>query len=299
MIIRPLIPLLALLGLAASLSPLAAQRAMGLAWPLTHSFNLDNSYAPDGRMVYISVIEGRQQLFVMNADGSGSRQITRDDAQHEDPAWSPDGRRIAFVLVSNGRRIIHLINPDGSGLEALTPATQSTLHPSWSPDSRRILYCTDDDLRPPVKNEAEIYAIDIATRRIETLVSGGVNTFPMLSPDGRRLAFRRMVGESNSEVFVANADGSSPRNLTSHPAFDGWPAWSPDGRRIAFASNRGSAYQIWVMDADGGNVRLVANTEGRATVPRWTPDGRRIAFTNCVAAGFGRGCEIMLAEVAP
>lgn len=277
-------------------TPLPAQQVpAGLAWNLTHSNNLDNSYSPDGRrLVYISIVGGREQLFVMNADGGGSRQLTRDDADHEDPAWSPDGHRIAFVRIAGGHKIIHLINPDGSGLEPLTPASQSAIHPSWAPDSRRILYCTDDDLRPPVKNEAEIYAIDLATRAVTTLVSGGVNTYPNLSPDGRRIAFRRMIG-IDSEIFVANADGSAARNLTGHPAFDGWPAWSPDGRRIAFASNRNSAYQIFVMDADGSNVRLVANTEGRATAPRWTPDGRRIAFTNCVNVGFGRGCEIMLA----
>jgi TolB protein len=286
------------LCLPAALSAQGMRMGMGLATQLTYSFNMDGSFAPDGsRLVYISIIEGREQLFVMNADGSGQRQITRDDADHEDPAWAPDGSRIAFVLVRDGHKVIHLVNPDGSGLEAVTPATQSAIHPSWSPDSRRILYCTDDDLRPPVKNESEIYAVDLATRRIATLVSGGVNTFPVLSPDGRRLAFRRMVGEANSEVFVADADGGHPRNLTNHPAFDGWPSWSPDGRRIAFASNRGSSYQIWVMDAGGGHPQLVANTEGRGTVPRWTPDGRRILFTNCVSVDFGRACEMMLADV--
>ena len=273
----------------------AQSRALGLARQVTYSYNLDNTLAPDGlRMAFIRIIEGRQQLFTMNVAGGGEVQITRDSAEHEDPAWSPDGRQIAFILIKDGMKRVTLIRTDGTGAEALTPASQHALHPSWTPDGLRILYCTDDDLRPPAKNDAEIYAIDIATRRITTLISGGVNTFPVMSPDGRKIAFRRMIG-TNSEVFVADADGSNARNLTNHPAFEGWPAWSPDGTEIAFAGNRNSAYQIFIMKSDGSDVRLLANTEGRGTVPRWSPDGSKIYFTNCRNVDFGRGCEILVA----
>lgn len=276
----------------------AQDQAVGLATQLTSSYNMDNSLSPDGaRMVFIKIIEGREQLFIMNSRGGGEQQVTRDAANHEDPTWSPDGRRIAFIRITGQEQRVYLMNPDGSGLEALTPAAQHALHPSWTPDGQRILYCTDDDLRPPVKNAAEIYAIDLRTKQVTTLISGGVNTFPVMSPDGKQIVFRRML-ETNSEVFVADADGKNPRNLTNHPAFEGWPAWSPDGREIAFAGNRNSAYQIFVMKADGSDVRLIANTEGRATVPRWSPDGKTIYFTLCRNVDNtldGRACEIMTA----
>jgi TolB protein len=291
---------IAVLALAAAQQAYAQSRPLGLAYQLTYSYNMDNALSPDGqRMVFIRILEGREQLFVMNADGRGEKQITRDDADHEDPAWSPDGTRIAFILIEGESKIVATLAIDGSGLQRITPREQHALHPSWTPDGRQILYCTDDDLRPPDKNEAEIYAIDVATRRVKTLISGGVNTFPVMSPDGRKIAFRKMVGETNSEVFVADADGSNPRNLTHHPAFEGWPAWSPDGSQIAFAGNRNSAYQIFVMRADGSDVRLVANTEGRGTAPKWAPDGTKIYFTNCKAVDFGRGCEILVAKLQP
>lgn len=291
--------LILLLASFLRLSVCAAELPLAIPAQITHAQNFDPSPSPDGKqLVYISVIAGKEQFFTMNVDGSNIGQLTRDDADHEDPAWSPDGTRIAFVLIAGGHSRIAVMRTDGSNVEVVTPLEQNTIHPNWSSDSKQIIYCTNDDLQPPKKNTAEIYSIDLATRKMTPLITGGINTYGSWSPDMRRIVFRRIVGEENSEVFLANSDGSNLRNLTNNPFFDGWPTWSPDGKQIAFASNRrGHGYQIFVMNADGTNVQLVANTEGRATAPRWSPDGKVIYFPNCVEKDYGSDCEILTARL--
>jgi TolB protein len=262
--------------------------------PVTYSANYDPTLSPDGKqMIFIKLLDGHEQLFIADADGRNEKQITRDSSDKEDPAWSPDGRQLAYI-VTGAKNAMHVMAIDGSGDRVISPPGQSPIHPEWMPDSRSILYCTDDDLHPPQKNAAEIYRVDVATGRVATVISGGVNTYPVPSPDGTRIAFRKML-DTNSEVFVANIDGSGIRNLTNNPTFEGWPAWSPDGRRIAFAGNRYGVYQVFVMNADGSEVKLVANTEGRATAPKWSRDGQTIYFTNCWRTGRSGACEIMIA----
>jgi TolB protein len=289
----------AALWLAVCPSVVNAQRgAMTLAYQLTHVDMGEPFPSPDGKqVVYEVVIEGHQQLFIMNNSGSGQKQITHDSANHDTPSWSPDGRKIAYMSDRNGHEAIYIANADGTGEERISDDKHEYIHPNWSLDSSKVIFCSDDDLKPPKKNESDIYSVDLKTRETRMLISGGTNTYPSWSPDGSRIAFRRMIGDMNSEVFVANSDGSGVQNLTSHPAFDGWPAWSPNGKQIAFSSNRNANYQIFVMNADGSGVRLVANTEGRATEPRWSPDGNTIYFTDCKKVDWSIDCHVMRADL--
>jgi TolB protein len=274
----------------------AQQAVQTLAYQLTHVDQGEPFFSPDGKkIVYETNVAGFQQIFIMNDDGTGPTQITHNAVTHDSPSWSPDGKMIAFVSDDGQHETICVINRDGSGEQCLTDKGHKYIHPNWSADSTKLIFCSDDDLQPPKKNASEIYSLDIKSRQMTALITGGTNTYPSWSPDGRKIVYRKMLGEMNSEVFVADSDGSNQRNLTNHPAFDGWPSWSPDGSQIVFASNRRANYQIFVMNADGSNVRLVANTEGRATEPRWSPDGRSIYFSDCRKVDFGVDCEVMVA----
>ncbi len=105
---------------------------------------------------------------------------------------------------------------------------------------------------------------------------------PARSPDGTRIAFSS-VRDWNREIYVMDADGGNPVNLTRDDAYDSGPAWSPDGQRIAFERSGGGGRgpQIFVMNADGSGVeRLTHEPEAAWGVsPAWSPDGSSIACT--------------------
>ena len=92
----------------------AADRAISIPVQITHAQNFDPFPSPDGKkLVFITMIAGKEQLFTMDVDGSNIVQLTRDDADHEDPAWSPDGSKIAFVLITGDRHSIAVMGIDG------------------------------------------------------------------------------------------------------------------------------------------------------------------------------------------
>jgi Tol biopolymer transport system component len=99
------------------------------------------------------------------------------------------------------------------------------------------------------------------------------------SPDGRRVAFTRMVG-LNIDIYVVDADGANLRRLTDHPGYDRGPTWSPDGSRIAFSSDRDGNYNLYIMDADGSNLTPLTDHPATDDSPDWSPDGCRIAFVS-------------------
>lgn len=247
------------------------------------------TWSPDGKRVAV-VIENPgfhcKRLALMNADGSGLTPLTK--GCEKDPAWSPDGARIAFssFQATGGfprAWVVNVIGVDGSGQAAVTQRKQA-VHgtqyefeegvgdhsPTWSPDGRRLAFA-----RHATSSRNGLFVVDVDGRNERSVDTPRLlPSQPVWSPDGSRIAFAASAEDSQAtELFTVGPDGAGLRRLThgrrpadiaseGHTDNDS-PRWSPDGRSIAFRSNRdrrpGRYYQsdLFVMATDGGNERPV------------------------------------------
>lgn len=192
----------------------------------TSSWSAD--WSPDGtKIVLQSNRDGSPEgwdgydVYVMDADGSNIRRLTREPGFDAAPAWSPDGSRIAFMSSRDdkSRSEIYVMTVDGSKAWRLTHDKRAAARPAWSPDGERIAFMSTRS------NRKQAY-------------------------DGDEL-----------EIYVMDADGANIQRLTRRPNADGHPDWSPDGTKIVFTlygdgnDGYGDEHGIYVMDADGTNVR--------------------------------------------
>jgi Tol biopolymer transport system component len=231
----------------------------------------DPAVSPDGRTVAFTALppgSARIDVFLMNPDGSGLRQLTPGVAD-EAPAWSPDGSRLAVHRFTDHAYDLFVLNIDGSGQVLVSDELWNEADPAWSPDGARIAFEADGT------GDAETYTIhaDGTGRPHRVTRTPGDDLFPAWSPDGRTIAYVTDGPEGQRDVAAIDAAGADPRILAGHPAVDGDPAWSPDGERIAFESNRpgGPTTDLFVMFADGTGVLRLTHHPADDEDPEWVP----------------------------
>ena len=214
----------------------------------------NGSWCPDGnRLVYNERVGGEFDVFIVNADGSGRRNLTANPADDGHPHCGPDGR----IYFSSDRATPDRSLPWGRRNHDLYSIAMD------GGDVRRLTDCR------------------------------AVCTNPNPSPDGRRVAFRlglRAPGKSwdqqpgalTSEIAVLDLGTGRIRNITNDPAYDTWPSWSPEGQWVVYGSNRDGVANVghlFMTRADGSETRRL--TQGAASYgePRFTADGATLYFS--------------------
>jgi Tol biopolymer transport system component len=264
------------------------------------------SWSPDGRriafrrLVDAGGLAERAQIFVVGVDGRGLRNLTGASCTasclaNEEPAWSPDGKRIAFVRslgqpsAARPRAVgIFVMDANGTHVRQLTQRSgvfrTEDRAPSWSPDGKRIAFVSANTTYRPA-GASTIYVINADgthPRAVRALAKGWPGAgAPSWSPDGTRLLYSTYCWFGNcgqppvgAQLYTVGLDGKSPRQLTRLSGNSLEPRWSPDGKQIVFVRNTrvGPAGDLYVVGADGKGLRRVTKAPGRgARGPDWGP----------------------------
>jgi Tol biopolymer transport system component len=248
--------------------------------PLVTS-GMDFAWSPDSQMLAYSCQrcpDPWTALYVMDADGSGVRRLNLPDGGGwvTDLAWSPDGRTIAFTYRREHETAdIYSIRLDGSApITNLTdhPATDS--QPAWSPDGTMIAYYSTQD-----GAGGDLFVMRADGSSVTNLTRSGRAIDDITwSPDGSQIAYT-VYQSAHSAIFVTDAAGTSPRQLTGDAAGvlpdryvgDSSPAWSSDGQRLAFVSYRDGNAEIYVMQSDGTQQQRLTIDVSLDRDPVWLP----------------------------
>jgi acylaminoacyl-peptidase len=255
----------------------------------------DPQISPDGaRVVFVrnfnDIMKDRKRsnLWIVNHDGSDLRPLTTGNENDNSPRWSPDGQRLLYASTSDGTAQIYVRWMDSGQIAKVTRCPKSPSGMAWSPDGRWIAFAmsVSDDTKPfvemPPKPEGAEWAKPPKTIR--------------------RMVYRTdengYLEESHKQLFVAPADGGTPRQLTHGPFDNEGPfAWTPDGKAIIFSANRHDDWEyqpinseIYEVTISDGSIKALTDRNGPDQSPTLSPDGRQIAY-----AGFDdryRGYEV-------
>lgn len=225
---------------------------------------------PQGKIVFTCFVDQIDQICLMNADGSGRKQLTDFEATSFYPSLSPEGDTIYFVSRQTGNYEIYSMNLRGRGLRRLTGGIGGLYAPERA--GERIIFANNSD------GTQRIWIMRSDGKNPHAISSGPEDIDPTYSRDGMFIAFAS-ARTGQRQLYVMNRDGSDVRQITNLPDMGGRSSWSPDGRRLTFYAGPAENHNIYVINVDG--TGLVQLTNGGDNLgPTWSPDGNWIAFTS-------------------
>jgi Tol biopolymer transport system component len=227
----------------------------------THLASNDCPPKPDFSKGYVWALYPGYDIFTAASDGSGPRQLTKEQGYDAEATISPDGKKIVFTSVRDGDLDIYTMDIDGGNVKRLTTEVGYDGGPFFSYDGKWIVYRahhpeTDkeiadykallkENLIRPTKLDIWVMKSDGTGKRRVTN-NGKANFAPFFFPDGKRIIFSSNMDDPrgrNFDLYVINVDGTGLERITYNETFDGFPMFTPDGKKIVFASNRNAKSQ--------------------------------------------------------
>jgi Tol biopolymer transport system component/DNA-binding winged helix-turn-helix (wHTH) protein len=245
------------------------------------------AFSPDGNQiafVWSGAKDDNTDVYVRLVDGGNWVRLTDDPGDDVNPVWSPDGRTIAFYRSSPDGDGIFLVPALGGAERKLTGVwanrfgfgSHTWIH--WSPDGKWLVVSDKTSAEEPFS----LFLLSPETgekRRVTSPPASVVgDCSPAFSPDGKRLAFVRVISALVGEIYLVSVNGGEPKRLTFDGAGVSNLAWTPNGREIVFASRLGGKNRLYRIPVEGGGVEWLAATGSEAQYPAFSRDGSRLAW---------------------
>lgn len=225
------------------------------------------AFSPDGtRLTFDSNRTGDWEVYLVNVDGTGLRQLTEANGQDSFTSWSPQGDSIVFDSERDGDFEVYVLEIASGEISKLTDNEVWDGEPAWSPDGTTIVFHSDRD----DDGVFDLYAMRPDGSSPTRVVERGFS--PAWSPDGTRIAFAREPEDgSDRDLWILDVESGSEELLVDGDAWQDNPAWSGDGTRIYFTSDRSGVFNVYSIRSDGSDTRLVIGGEDAVFHPAVMP----------------------------